>query len=63
MTQLGLAPMAVGVAVATFAAALAVKWLVYYLNRNGLAIFGWYRLVLSSVFVALIAGGWLVIGS
>ena len=62
MTQLGLAPMAVGLVVATLAAALAVKWLVHYLNRHGLALFGWYRLVLSAVFVVLITENWLIIG-
>ncbi|HKJ02974.1 MAG TPA: undecaprenyl-diphosphate phosphatase, partial [Longimicrobiales bacterium] len=48
LAQLGLAPMLVGVAVATVSAALAVKWLVHYLNRHGLAVFGWYRLALGA---------------
>ena len=62
LAQLGIAPMLLGIAVATVAAALAVRWLVHYLNRHGLAVFGWYRIALSAVFVALIAGGWLTIG-
>jgi undecaprenyl-diphosphatase len=62
LAQLGLAPVVVGVVVAAVAAALAVKWLVHYLNRHGLAVFGWYRLALSAVFVVLLAGGWLAIG-
>jgi undecaprenyl-diphosphatase len=62
LAQLGVVPMAVGIVVAAVAAALAVKWLVAYLNRHGLAAFGWYRLALSAVFVVLIAGGWLSIG-
>ena len=62
MAQLGLLPMAVGIIMATVAAALAVKWLVHYLNQHGLALFGWYRLGLSAVFVVLLSGGWLTIG-
>jgi undecaprenyl-diphosphatase len=62
MAQLGVVPMIVGIAVATVSAALAVRWLVHYLNRHGLAVFGWYRLALSAAFVVLIAGGWLAIG-
>ncbi|MDP2954791.1 MAG: undecaprenyl-diphosphate phosphatase [Longimicrobiales bacterium] len=62
LAQLGLAPVVVGVGVAAAAAALAVKWLVHYLNRHGLAVFGWYRLALSAVFVVLFASGWLAIG-
>ena len=60
--QLGPGAVAVGIAVATASAALAVRWLVRYLNRHGLALFGWYRVALSAVFVVLVAGGWLAIG-
>lgn len=63
LAQLGVAPMLVGIGVATLSAALAVKWLVHYLNRHGLAVFGWYRLALSAALVALVASGSLVIGS
>lgn len=58
---IGVAPILVGMAVATLSAALAVRWLVSYLNRHGLAIFGWYRLALSAVFVALLTTGWLTL--
>lgn len=61
--ELGVAPVVVGVAVATLSAALAVRWLVHYLNRHGLAVFGWYRIALSAVLVALAATGFVSIGS
>jgi undecaprenyl-diphosphatase len=62
LAQLGVPSMALGIAVATVSAALAVRWLVHYLTRHGLAVFGWYRLALSAAFVALIGSGWLTIG-
>ena len=54
---LGATELIVGILVATIAAAVAVKWLVSYLSRHDLAVFGWYRLVLSAVFVVLIWRG------
>ncbi|MGV6815105.1 MAG: undecaprenyl-diphosphate phosphatase [Phycisphaerales bacterium] len=54
---LGMLPIVIGVIVATIAAALAVRWLVGFLNKHGLAVFGYYRLVLAAALGILIAGG------
>jgi undecaprenyl-diphosphatase len=62
VAQLGPGAMALGFAVATVSAALAVRWLVSFLTRHGLAPFGWYRLALSAVLAALIASGVVHVG-
>ncbi|CAG0969183.1 undecaprenyl-diphosphatase [Phycisphaerales bacterium] len=55
--QLGWLPCLVGLAVAAISAALAVKWLVNFLSRHGLMLFGWYRLALCAVLLILIQSG------
>ncbi len=55
--EYGALPMVIGVAAATISAALAVKWLVGYLQSHGLAIFGWYRIALGLVIGTLILAG------
>lgn len=47
----------VGVVFAFFSAVLSVKWMVGYLNRHGLAIFGYYRVALALVVGALLTTG------
>ena len=49
--------LAVGVIWAFLAALVSVKWMVGYLNRHGLAIFGYYRIALSLVAGVLLLNG------
>ncbi|MEJ2699329.1 MAG: undecaprenyl-diphosphate phosphatase [Desulfuromonadales bacterium] len=50
-------PIAVGLLFAFLAAVVSVKWMVGYLNRHGLALFGYYR-----VGLALVVGGMIMAG-
>jgi len=43
-------PPAVGIVVAAFSAALAIKWLVGYLSKGGMAAFGWWRVAVAAAF-------------
>ena len=46
-----------GISAATISAALAVKWLVSYLQSHGLSIFGWYRIALGLLIASLVLAG------
>jgi len=51
--------MILGSLAAWVSAVLAVKWMVGYLKKHGLSIFGYYRVALALVVAALILTGWL----
>lgn len=53
--HVGFSSMAIGLATSTVFAFFAVKWLVAFLNKRGLAFFGWYRLA-AAVVIYLIVG-------
>ncbi len=52
--QLGWTPVILGMLVAAISAALAVKWLVGFLNKHGLTPFGIYRILLGALLGALV---------
>lgn len=60
--DLGILSTAAGLVIATISAAVAVKWLVSFLNRHGLTPFGWYRIGVAIIMVILIQAGVVAIG-
>ncbi len=55
--ELGPLPVLLGAGMAVLSAAVAVRWLVAFLTRHGLAAFGWYRLALAALLGGLLATG------
>ena len=53
----GVASPLVGVLVAFLAAAASIRWMVTWLKTRSMAIFGWERIVVAAITVALMAGG------
>ncbi len=50
-------PLFIGIFAAAVSAAVAVKWLVSYLQSHGLSVFGWYRIALGIAIGGLLATG------
>lgn len=57
LSTIGWLPLVVGTATAWLSAVIAVKWMVGYLNRHSLSIFGWYRIGAAIVMLTLIFTG------
>lgn len=55
----GWMPVIVGVVVAMISAAIAIKWLVSWLQRHSLEIFGWWRIAVGVAFIAALSLGWI----
>ncbi|MCU1502609.1 MAG: Undecaprenyl-diphosphatase [Ilumatobacteraceae bacterium] len=53
--QFGIATPLIGAAFAFVAAVLAIRWLIGYLERHDLTLFGWYRFLAAAVTLVLIA--------
>jgi len=53
--EIGLSAVMIGLVTAGISAAIAVKWFVGFLNRHGLAMFGWYRLAVGVVLLAVLS--------
>jgi undecaprenyl-diphosphatase len=53
----GVASPLIGVIVAFISAAVAIRWMVTWLETRSLAIFGWERLTVSAITVGLLVTG------
>lgn len=59
LEKYGVGMLLLGFVFAFVSAVLAVKWMVAYLQRRGLAIFGWYRIGAAIVVAVMLLTGWL----
>lgn len=57
IAEIGWAPMLAGTFMSWFSAIIAVKWMVSYLKKHGLSLFGWYRIAAALVMLLLILHG------
>ncbi len=53
----GMGNLIAGFIASTVSAALAVKWLVSYLQKRGMELFGWYRIAIAVIAAILVAAG------
>lgn len=59
LVHYGPMPLAVGFVAAWLSAMIAVKWMVGYLHKHGLSIFGYYRIALAMIVALLLLNGYL----
>jgi undecaprenyl-diphosphatase len=57
LNEFGIAAIAVGFAAAWISAVLAVRWMVGWLQRRGLRLFGWWRLAAALAVAGLVLAG------
>ena len=55
--EIGWSSMLAGTFMSWLSAIIAVKWMVGYLKKHGLALFGWYRIGAAVVMLLLILNG------
>lgn len=57
VTELGWGAMLTGTVMSWISALIAVKWMVGYLQKHGLSLFGWYRIGAALLMLVLILNG------
>ncbi len=57
LSSYGVVSLLIGLVAAFVSAVIAVRWMVAYLNRHGLDVFGYYRIALALIAGALILAG------
>jgi undecaprenyl-diphosphatase len=57
LAHYGAASLGAGFFAAAVAALLAVRWMVAYLARHDLALFGWWRLAAAGLVAVLLSAG------